>query len=575
MTGTLTATLSALAGQAGGAGGSSSSSPSQPCVVRPSGVQGICTTARSLHIPVEYHSILPQLILLGGALLIMILSSVLPKRQYRGLWSTLTVLIGLASLGASAWLWNRVVGDKKAIITIGNSLNLDGYSVFFMVLASGAVILTALVADSYLRREGLDSPELYILTLVSASGAMIMAEANDLLVIFLGLEILSIALYVLAGYHRRRRESGEAAMKYFVLGSFSSAIFLYGIALVYGATGSTRLDEIASFLAQIHLTKGVLDVGIALLIVGLAFEVSAVPFHTWTPDVYEGAPTPVTGFMAAAAKAAGFAGLIRILISGFPALAVDWRPIIWALAVLTLLVGSILAIVQTNVKRMLAYSAISHAGFVLVGVQAANTTGVAGALFYLLAYMFMVIGAFAVVSIVGGKGEAHNDLESFRGLSSRRAGLALLFTIFLLAQAGVPFTSGFIAKFYVVSAAVDRGQYALAVIAMLAAAIAAFFYLRVGILMYSQPAGAGGAGSAGAAGAAAGSAAGSDGGSAGGSGDAAVGATVAVAAPAETSRITIPVGVGIALAICVAFTVVVGIVPGPVIDFARKATLLF
>jgi NADH-quinone oxidoreductase subunit N len=566
MTGTVAAVLSALAGQAGGGGSSGPSSPAQPCVVRPNGVQGICTTARSLHIPVEYHSILPQLILIGGALLIMIVSSVLPKRQYRGLWSTLTVLTGLGSLGASAWLWNRVVGDKKAIITIGNSLNLDGYSVFFMVLASGAVILTALVADSYLRREGLDSPELYILTLLSASGAMIMAEANDLLVIFLGLEILSIALYVLAGYHRRRRESGEAAMKYFVLGAFSSAIFLYGIALVYGATGSTRLDEIASFLAQIHLTKGVLDAGIALLIVGLAFKVSAVPFHTWTPDVYEGSPTPVTGFMAATAKAAGFAALIRILISGFPSLAVDWRPIIWALAVLTLLVGSILAIIQTNVKRMLAYSSISHAGFVLVGLEAANTTGVAGALFYLLAYMFMVIGAFAVVSIVGGKGEAHTDLESFRGLSSRRAGLALLFTIFLLAQAGVPFTSGFIAKFYVVSAAVDRGQYTLAVIAMLAAAIAAFFYLRVGILMYSQPAAAG-------AGEAQGSAEGSAEGSAGAA--ATAGATMAVAAPPETGRLTIPVGVGIALAICVVFTIVVGIVPGPVIDFARKATLLF
>jgi NADH-quinone oxidoreductase subunit N len=570
----MTAVLSGLAGQAGGSGGA----PAQPCVVRPTGVEGICTAARSLHIPVEYHSILPQLILIGGALVLMVVSSVLPKRQYRGLWASLTVLIGLASLGTSLWLWNRVVEDKKAIITIGNSLNLDGYAVFFMVLVSSAIILTALTADSYLRREGLDGPELYVLTLLSGSGAMIMAEANDLLVIFLGLEILSIALYVLAGYHRRRRVSGEAAMKYFVLGAFSSAIFLYGIALVYGATGSTRLDEIATFLSQIHLTKGVLDVGIALLIVGLAFKVAAVPFQTWTPDVYEGAPTPVTGFMAATAKAAGFAALIRILISGFPALASDWRPIIWALAVLTLLVGSILAIIQTNVKRMLAYSSISHAGYVLVGVEAASATGVAGALFYLLAYVFMVIGAFAVVSLVGGKGEAHNDLVSFRGLSSRRAGLALLFTIFLLAQAGVPFTSGFFAKFYVISAAVEKGQYALAVIAMLAAAIAAFFYLRLGILMYSSPSTGTGDGSSSTTEEPAAGATGRPG--APGSVGMAPAASVAVEAeeavvPPDPGRIRIPVAVGIALAICVAFTVVVGIVPTPVIDFARKATLLF
>jgi NADH-quinone oxidoreductase subunit N len=446
------------------------------------------------------------------------------------------------------WLWHRVVTEEKTIITIGNALVLDGYTVFFFALVSCAVILTALIADSYLRREGLDGPELYILALLSASGALIMAEANDLLVIFLGLEILSIALYVLAGYHRRRRESGEAAMKYFVLGAFSSAIFLYGIALVYGATGSTRLDEIATFLARTHLTRGVLYAGLALLIVGLGFKIAAVPFHTWTPDVYQGSPTPVTGFMAATAKAAGFAGLIRILVSAFPSVGVDWRPIIWALAVLTLLVGSILAIIQTDVKRMLAYSSISHAGYVLVGVQAASKDGVAGALFYLFAYMVMVLGAFAVVSLVGAKGEAHNDLESYRGLSSRRPVLALSLVVFLLAQAGVPFTTGFLAKFYVVRAAVDQGQYALAVIAMLAAAIAAFFYLRLGVLMYSPPGPAE-------------PVAGSNGGS--------------VAVAAETGRITIPVAMGVALVLCVAFTLVVGIAPAPMIDVAKKATLLF
>jgi NADH-quinone oxidoreductase subunit N len=524
------------------------------CVVQPSRVQGLCTAAKTLHIPVEYRYIMPGLILIGGALVILVLYAVLPKQSRPALWSSLTVLIGLAAGGWSGWLWHEA-GQRHVALIVGGALAFDGYTVLFMVLVSSAVVLFALISDSYLRREGLVGPELYVLALLSGSGAIIMAEANDLVVIFLGLEILSIALYVLAGYHRRRVESGEAAMKYFILGAFSSAIFLYGIALVYGATGSTRLDEIATFLAQTHLAKSVLLAGVALIIVGLGFKVAAVPFHTWTPDVYQGSPTPVTAFMAATAKAAGFAALIRILISGFATIRVDWQPIIWALAAITLLVGSVLAIVQTDIKRMLAYSSISHAGYVLVGVQAASRDGTAGALFYLLAYTFMIFGSFAIVSVIGGKGEARNDLGAYRGLSTRRPGLALLFAVFLLAQAGVPFTSGFLAKFYVVSAAVERGQYALAVIAMLAAAIAAFFYLRVGILMYSPVEGedSEGALSAGS----------------GGPGG------VAVAAPPETGRIVIPAGIGIALALCVAFTIAIGVAPAPIIGFARHATLLF
>ena len=423
---------------------------------------------------------------------------------------------------------------SKADPPIGNAIDVDGYSVFFMMLVAGAVILSALIADSYLRREGLDGPEFYVLALLSASGAMIMAAANDLIVIFLGLEILSIALYVMAGYHRRRAESGEAAMKYFILGAFSSAIFLYGIALVYGATGSTRLDEIATFLSQTHLTNGVLLAGITLILVGLGFKVAAVPFHTWTPDVYQGSPDPATAFMAAVAKAGGFAALIRILISAFPTVAVDWRPVMWVLAVLTLLVGAVLAIIQTDVKRMLAYSSINHAGYVLVGVQAASAKGRAGSMFYLLAYMFMVLGSFAVVSVVGGRGEAHNNLEGYRGLSSRRPGWPLLFTVFLLAQAGVPFTTGFVAKFYVISAAVEQGQYVLAVIAMLAAAITAFFYLRLTIIMYSTPAAPGRRRRRRLPGRPAGGGAG----------------WRWPSPPPETGRIVIPVGTGIALALC-------------------------
>jgi NADH-quinone oxidoreductase subunit N len=566
------------------------------CVVQPDGaVQGLCTAAKSLHIPFQYRYVMPELILIGGALVILTVSALLRKRSRRGLWMFLTVVVGLASFAWAAWTWDASQSGKAALI-VGNALVFDGFTVFFAILVSAAIVLSALVSDSYLRREGLDGPEFYVLALLSGSGAMIMAAANDLIVVFLGLEILSIALYIMAAYHRRRIESGEASMKYFILGAFSSAIFLYGVALCYGATGTTRLSEIATFLAKNHVPRSILLAGVVLLIVGLGFKVAAVPFHTWTPDVYQGSPTPATGFMAAVAKAGGFAALIRVLMSAFPTLTVDWRPIIWALAALTLLVGSMLAIVQTDVKRMLAYSSISHAGYVLVGLQAATAAGVAGSLFYLISYLFMVIGSFAIVSVVSGKGEARNDLGGFRGLAGRRPGLALAFTVLLLAQAGVPFTAGFFAKFYVVSAAVGQRQWVLAVLAMLAAAVAAFFYLRLAIFMYSpapseaqlavgasaaaapgEPAPIGssaGSGGGSGSGGSGGSGVGGSGGGGGGGGLAVLGG-LALAAPPETTPIQIPAAVSIALAICLAFTIVFGVDPQPLIHFARHARLFF
>jgi NADH-quinone oxidoreductase subunit N len=285
------------------------------------------------------------------------------------------------------------------------------------------------------------------------------------------------------------------------------------------------------------VTQGVLLGGFAFLLVGLGFKVAAVPFHMWTPDVYQGSPTPVTGFMAAAAKAAGFAAMLRIFYSAFGPQRLDWQPIVWVLAVLSMVVGSVLAVVQTDVKRMLAYSSISHAGYVLIGLQAASRRGIAGSLFYLLAYTFMVLGSFAVVSLVGRRGDADHSLDAYRGLARRRPGLALAFAVLLMAQAGVPFTTGFLAKFYVIAAAVQSHSYALAVIGMLAAAIAAFFYLRVVVLMYS-PAGEG-------------------------------------EAAERTSRLPVPVGVGIALALTLGFTLAFGMVPDPVVHFATRATLLF
>jgi NADH-quinone oxidoreductase subunit N len=484
---------------------------------------------------VDWGGLSPLVVLAAGALVILTATALGLRRPPRHTWCLLTVATGLGALLAAVIQWNRV-DDDGAFGIVANALVVDGFSVFVTALIAASVVLAALLADGFLRRERLEGPELYVLMLLSATGGVMMAMANDLVVLFLGLEVLSIALYVLAGFDLRRAESSESALKYFVLGAFSSAFLLYGIALIYGATGSTNLGAIRDFLGSNVLTHdGLLLAGFALLLVGLGFKVAAVPFHVWTPDVYQGAPTPVTAFMASASKAAGFAALLRVFVSTFDLYQDDWRPVIFVLAVLTLLVGSVLAIVQNDVKRMLAYSSISHAGFVLVGVQAASDRGVSGALFYLLAYTFMVVGSFGVVTLVGRRGDADHDISSYRGLAARQPVLALAFTIFLLAQAGVPFTSGFLAKFYVIGAAVDSNSYALAILAMLAAAVSAYLYLRIVVAMYM-------------------------------SGDEDEGA------PAAGERVRVPALARLSLGVALAVTILFGLVPGPAVDWADHAT---
>ena len=489
----------------------------------------------SIEMPhVDWGGLSPLLVLAAGALLILAVTSLGLRRPPRSTWALLTAATGLGALLASVVQWNRVE-DDGAFGIVADALVVDGFSVFLTALVATSVVLAALLADGYVRREGLEGPELYVLMLLSAAGGVMMAMANDLIVLFLGLEVLSIALYVLAGYHLRRAESSESALKYFVLGAFSSAFLLYGIALVYGATGSTNLGAIAEFLEGNVLTEdGLLLAGFALLLVGLGFKVSAVPFHFWTPDVYQGAPTPVTAFMASASKVAGFAGLLRVFVSTFDLHQDDWRPVVFVLATLTLLVGSVLAIVQDDVKRMLAYSSVSHAGFVLVGVQAASDRGVSGALFYLLAYTFMVVGSFGVVTLVARRGDDDHRLETYRGLATRRPGLALAFTVFLLAQAGVPFTSGFLAKFYVIGAAVDADSYALAILAMVAAAVSAYLYLRIVVTMYMS--------------------------------------AEEGEEPAARERIRVPALARVSLGVALVVTVLFGLLPGPAIDWADDAT---
>ncbi|MGQ0434941.1 MAG: NADH-quinone oxidoreductase subunit N [Microthrixaceae bacterium] len=439
-------------------------------------------------VDVAWSAVAPILVLVGGALLLLIADALKKRKPFDGTYALATVITAGASMALAAPLWVRVQdADRGPFSTLAQALGVDGFSVFATFVLGAAVILGALLFDGWLRREDMDGAEPYVLMLLSASGGMMMASANDLIVMFLGLEILSIAVYVLAAMHLRKASSQEAGVKYFVLGAFSSAFFLYGIALVYGATGSTNLVKISTFLSTTVVADGgLLLAGMALLLVGFGFKVAAVPFHFWTPDVYQGAPSPSVAWMASGVKVAGFAGLLRVFHLAFSTYRLDWQPIVFVMAAVTLVVGSVLAVVQTDVKRMLAYSSIAHAGFILVSVQAATDQGVQAALFYLAAYTFMVAGSFGVVTLVGRTGDIGHSLSDYRGLAKDRPALALVFALFLFAQAGVPLTSGFFAKFYAVTAAVDAGSTWLAAIAMLSSVIAAFLYLRIVVSMYME-----------------------------------------------------------------------------------------
>jgi NADH-quinone oxidoreductase subunit N len=472
--------------------------------------------------------------LLAGTSLLLIVGAIVPRWRH-GLYATFTALTTVVSFVFLIVLWGRVTDDGMSS-AIADSIAFDHFAVLSLVAVLVSVFLTALVTDGFLRREEYDGPEMYALYLTAALGASVMIVANDLIVLFLGLETLSLSLYLLAASHRRKTESQEAGLKYFVLGGFASAFFLYGIALIYGASGATKLPAINNALRgsiDVNTNDALLLVGIGLLIVGFAFKVSAVPFQVWTPDVYQGAPSPVTGFMASAGKVAAFAALVRVLVVALPSRVDDWQPVIWVLAVLTLVGGSVMAVVQTNVKRMLAFSSISHAGFILVGVEASahanRTDAVSSVVVYLFLYSVLVIGSFAVVTAVSGRGDGATSLDDLRGLARRRPVLALALTVFLIAQAGVPATSGFIAKFGVITASVDAESYALAIIAMLAAVIAAYLYLRIMVSAW-------------------------------------------LAESSDESAVEIPRGLGLAVALCVVFTIAVGVYPGWLLTLADKAT---
>ena len=428
-----------------------------------------------------FRPILPELILVGFGI-VGLLYEAFVRRSDR----TVHLLIGLAGLAAAAAasivLWNWT-GEPTVM---GGMVYADRFAVVGRVILIAVAAMALLYGAHYLERAGGEPRgEFFPLVLFATSGMTMIVASADLIVTFLALEILSLALYVLTGF-TGGRASTEGSMKYFLLGAASSAFFLYGVAMAYGAADSTHIAAIANALSGQTGSQAIALLAFAFLAVGFAFKVSAAPFHMWTPDVYQGAPTPVTAFMSAATKAAAFLALIRVLDVAFQPLTWEWTPVIWVLAALSIIVGSILAIAQTDIKRMLAYSSIAQAGFILTGLTAANSTGISAAMFYLVAYAVMTLGAFGVVMLVSARGEEQTGLRDYTGLFHRSPLLAGLMTVFLLSLAGIPPTAGFIAKVGVFTAAISAGYWPLALIGVLASVAAAFFYLRVIVLMFMR-----------------------------------------------------------------------------------------
>ncbi|MDD2539459.1 MAG: NADH-quinone oxidoreductase subunit N [Desulfuromonadaceae bacterium] len=428
---------------------------------------------------VNMTPILPEIFLSVLAMALLLINVFVPGKQksYLAYISFIGIVAAAVLVGA---------GWGSHVESFGGSVVLDNFATFFKMTFLVGAGLTVLIADKYMEREECNHGELYSLILFAVVGMMLMASGTDLMTIFLGLEVMSVTLYVLAGFNRANKKSNEAGLKYFLLGAFSTGFMLYGMALIYGATGTTRLYKIAEVVGQMTLpsTNIMLVAGMLLMMTGFAFKIAAAPFHMWTPDVYEGAPTPMTAFMSAGPKAAGFAALLRLFLVALPALQVEWSQVLWVLAVLTMTVGNITALRQDNIKRVLAYSSIAHAGYALVGFAAGNGTGTAGILFYMLSYSFMNIGAFAIIILVAKKGESNGNVSDFAGLGFKRPVLALAMTIFLFSLAGVPPAAGFIGKFYLFSGAIQKGYIWLAVIGVLNSAASVYYYLRIMVFMY-------------------------------------------------------------------------------------------
>jgi len=480
----------------------------------------------------DLYCVLPELIWCAFGVFLMLVQPFIKSRPFL----TFLALVGTLAGTAMSFVAASFYGPA-----FNGLIQMDAFSAFFHVLVGTVAFLVVLTAGPYLMREGLESAEFYALLLFATAGMGVLASSQELLTAFIGLELSSISSYILAGYRRDSLKSDESAMKYFLLGSFATAFFLYGIALVYGATGTTRLDHMLSADPAGNLLK----LGLSMILIGLGFKVAIAPFQVWTPDVYEGAPTPVTALFAAGPKAAAFALILRIFAT-VPAATHYWFWAFWLLAILTMFVGNLGALVQTNVKRLLAYSSIAHAGYILVAFAAVTTMSQGGApalpayaavLFYLLGYAVVKVGAFTVVSQLGGVGEKHLSLDDYAGLSQRHPVAAAALSLYLLSLLGLPVTAGFFGKFYIFKAAVNSNLIWLAILMAINSVIASYYYLRVIVVMYMRDPAAG-------------------------------------AEPEATSTLRFPLTVNIVLAFTAIATIYFGLAPNQILRFILQPNLI-
>ena len=423
----------------------------------------------------DFYYILPELLLTGGAMMVLLLAVVTPRND--------NLLLGVSLVTLAGTLFAVFLFTGLDVTAARGLLAVDGFAAFFKVIVLLSAVLTILMSAPYLRVEGLKAGEYYFLILCATLGMMFMASGVDLITLFIGLETMAVSFYILAGYLKPNPRSNEAAVKYFLLGAFSLGVLLYGMSLLYGATGTTGLQGIATALSG-QEPSVVLILAVVLIGAGMGFKIAAVPFHMWAPDVYEGAPTPVTAFLSVGSKAASFAMLIRIFVEGLPAVSADWTALFWVLAVITMTLGNVAALTQSNLKRMLAYSSIAHAGYLLIGVTVATERGVASLLVYLGVYLFMQLGAFAVVVAMRRSDVVGDELKDFAGLFKRSPIAAFLMLFFMLSLGGIPPTAGFMGKVWLFGAAIDAGFIWLAVVAVANSAVSLYYYLRVVVFMW-------------------------------------------------------------------------------------------
>jgi NADH-quinone oxidoreductase subunit N len=423
----------------------------------------------------DFYYLLPELIVTSGALLVLVADVLWPKRA--------GVLMGLAlaTIGVAAAVLGTMAGAQVEVAR--GLVAVDSFAFFFKVLFLLAAALTILLSARYLAVEGMSPGEYYFLILSTTLGMMFMAGGIDLIALFIGLETMAVAFYILVGYLKPSRRSNEAAIKYFLLGAFSLGILLYGMSLMYGLSGTTNLRAMAEILAG-RSTDPRLILAVILVVAGMGFKIAAVPFHMWAPDVYEGAPTPITAFLSVGSKAAAFAMLLRIFVEGLPGLSTDWRLLFYALAIVTMTVGNVAALTQSNLKRLLAYSSIAHAGYVLIGVVAGTTRGITAVLVYLMVYTFMQLGAFAIIAMLRRADTIGEDLKDLSGLHHRNPMAAFAMLLFMLSLGGIPPTAGFMGKFWLFGAAIEAGYVWLAIIGVANSALSLYYYLRIVVFMY-------------------------------------------------------------------------------------------